>query len=52
MKFETGRIGRQAGGAVVASVQGTMVYSTVCSEREATPLDFTPLRVDYFSRYR
>lgn len=29
-----------------------MVYSTVCSEREPTPVDFTPLRVDYFARYR
>eukprot|EP01038_Epipyxis_sp_PR26KG_P009558 gene9558-12871_t len=51
MSFETGRIGRQASGSVVASYENTMVYSTVCSERESAPVDFTPLRVDYFSRY-
>jgi len=49
MSFETGRIGRQASGAVVASLNETMVYSTVCIEREAKPVDFTPLRVDYFA---
>lgn len=52
MNFETGKMGRQAGGAVVAKTGDTMVYSTVCSERDATPVDFTPLRVDYFARYR
>ena len=30
-----GKIGRQASGAVIASVGKTMVYSTVCLEREA-----------------
>ena len=28
------------------------VYTTVCNEREPTPVDFTPLRVDWFARYR
>lgn len=51
MSFETGKIGRQASGSVVAKVQDTMVYTTVCAEREATPVDFTPLRVDFFARY-
>lgn len=47
-----GKIGRQAAGSVVARTGDTMVYSTVCIEREAQPVDFTPLRVDYFARYR
>jgi len=51
MSFETGKIGRQASGAVVASLNDTMVYSTVCIERDPTPVDFTPLRVDYFARF-
>ena len=52
MSFETGKIGRQASGSVVARMMDTIVYSTVCSEREPTPVDFTPLRVDFFARYR
>ena len=51
MTFETGKIGRQASGSVVAKMKDTMVYTTVCAEREATPVDFTPLRVDFFARY-
>jgi hypothetical protein len=51
MSFETGKVGRQASGAVMARTQDTIVYSTVCSEREPQPVDFTPLRVDWFARY-
>ena len=51
MTFETGKMGRQASGAVVAQVADSMVYSTVCMEREAKEVDFTPLRVDWFARY-
>lgn len=29
----------------------TMVYSTLCFERHTAPMDFAPLRVDYFARY-
>ena len=29
----------------------TIVYSTVCIERDPMPVDFTPLRVDYFAVY-
>ena len=51
--FETGKMGRQAAGAVVARTGDTVVYSTVCIERKdkEVAVDFTPLRVDYFSRY-
>lgn len=51
MKFETGKVGRQASGAVTLQWENTIVYSTVCAERESSPMDFTPLRVDYFARY-
>ena len=51
MSFETGKIGRQASGAVFARTEDTIVYSTVCHEREAQAVDFTPLRVDWFARY-
>ncbi len=51
MSFETGKIGRQASGSVVSRLHNTMVYTTVCMEREPQPVDFTPLRVDYFARY-
>ena len=51
MSFETGKVGRQASGAVMARTEDTIVYSTVCKEREAQPVDFTPLRVDWFARY-
>jgi polyribonucleotide nucleotidyltransferase len=45
-------MGRQASGAVIAKTGKTMVYSTVCCERDYAAVDFTPLRVDYFARYR
>ena len=51
MSFETGKIGRQAGGSVMARTMDTIVYSTVCIERDEKPIDFTPLRVDFFARY-
>ena len=51
MSFETGKIGRQASGAVFAKTEDTIVYSTVCHEREPQAVDFTPLRVDWFARY-
>jgi hypothetical protein len=51
MSFETGKIGRQASGAVVGTYGDSMVYSTACFDREATAVDFTPLRVDWFARF-
>lgn len=52
MSLETGKIGRQADGAVVARSGDTIVYSTACYQKEASAVDFTPLRVDYFARFR
>lgn len=49
--FETGKIGRQAGGAVVGRINDTIVYSTVCADRNIMSVEFAPLKVDFFARY-
>lgn len=46
--LETGRLARQADGAVLASYGGTSVLCTVVAHKEASPdLDFLPLTVHY-----
>jgi polyribonucleotide nucleotidyltransferase len=46
--LETGEIARQASGAVVVSVEGTVVLATVVGAKSAKPgQDFFPLTVDY-----
>lgn len=48
MTIETGRIARQADGAVIVRVGETMVFcSAVASKTTPTSTDFFPLRVDY-----
>ncbi|MCG8562815.1 MAG: polyribonucleotide nucleotidyltransferase [Hyphomicrobiales bacterium] len=48
LKLETGRIARQADGAVVVQYGDTSVLATVVSEHEPKPgLDFFPLTVNY-----
>src|SRR6202040_3431290 len=47
LTFETGKIGRQAHGAVVARYGDTVVLSTACMDSKATDKDFLPLTVDY-----
>jgi len=48
LKLETGKIARQADGAVIASYGETMVLATVVSAKEAKPgQDFFPLTVNY-----
>ena len=47
MTFETGKIARQAHGAVVARYGDTVVLSTACMDSKATDKDFLPLTVDY-----
>jgi polyribonucleotide nucleotidyltransferase len=50
--FETGKIGRQADGAVVGRMGETIILSTACAAPEAAPeADFLPLRVDYQENY-
>lgn len=51
LAFETGKIGRQAGGAVMARDGETVVYSTACIDKDVAPTDFAPLRVDYMERF-
>ena len=47
MTFETGKIARQAHGAVVARYGDTVVLATACMDSKATEKDFLPLTVDY-----
>ncbi|MGE0231518.1 MAG: polyribonucleotide nucleotidyltransferase [Flavobacteriaceae bacterium] len=50
--LETGRIARQADGAVLATYGQTTVLATVVSEREPKPgFDFFPLTVNYQEKY-
>jgi polyribonucleotide nucleotidyltransferase len=47
LTFETGRMARQAHGAVVARYGDTVVLATACMDSKATDKDFLPLTVDY-----
>jgi polyribonucleotide nucleotidyltransferase len=50
--LETGKIAKQANGAVMARYGGSVVNSTVCCSSEPREgLDFVPLSVDYNERY-
>src|SRR5579862_5458107 len=52
LKLETGRVARQADGAVVATYGESVVLATVVSAREPRPdLDFFPLTVNYQEKY-
>ncbi|HEY1042578.1 MAG TPA: polyribonucleotide nucleotidyltransferase [Telluria sp.] len=49
--LETGEIGRQASGAVMVSMDDTVVLATVVARKEAKPgQDFFPLTVDYVEK--
>src|SRR5579862_1112330 len=47
LTFETGKMARQAHGAIVARYGDTVVLSTACMDSKATDKDFLPLTVDY-----
>jgi polyribonucleotide nucleotidyltransferase len=47
LTFETGRMARQAHGAVVCRYGDTVVLATACMDSKATDKDFLPLTVDY-----
>jgi polyribonucleotide nucleotidyltransferase len=50
--LETGRIAKQASGAVFAQYAGTAVIATVCASADAVEgLDYVPLTVDYNEKY-
>ena len=52
LTLETGRIARQAAGAVMATYGKTVVIATVCAAKEAAPdQDFFPLTVNYQEKY-
>ena len=49
--LETGEIARQASGAVVVDIEGTVVLATVVASKSAKPgQDFFPLTVDYIEK--
>jgi polyribonucleotide nucleotidyltransferase len=47
LTFETGKMAKQAHGAVVARYGDTVVLATACMDTHATEKDFLPLTVDY-----
>lgn len=52
LTFETGKIARQANGAVIVRYGETIVFSTACAAPNADPAtDFLPLRVDYQEKF-
>jgi polyribonucleotide nucleotidyltransferase len=52
ISIETGKLARQADGAVVVKSGNTMILATVVSTQEAKEdLDFLPLSVDYQEKF-
>lgn len=50
--LETGKVAKQADGAVELRMGGTMLLATVCTSRDVTPgTDFMPLTVEYKEKY-
>ena len=50
--LETGKLAKQADGAVMATIGNTMVLATVCSAKDAMPgTDFMPLTVEYKEKF-
>ena len=50
--IETGKLAKQADGAVEVRMGGTMLLATVCTARTVTPgTDFMPLTVEYKEKY-
>jgi len=52
LTFETGKVARQASGAVVLTCGETIVFTTACSAPNSDPnADFLPLRIDYQEKF-
>lgn len=52
LKFETGKIARQANGSVMVHCGETVVFASACASATAAEgIDFLPLRVDYQEKY-
>jgi len=50
VSLETGRIAKQAGGAVIARIGDTMMLATVCAGNVLENADFFPLSVEYVAK--
>lgn len=52
IEIETGKLAKQADGAVVVKMGKTMLLATVCCAKEAKPdVDFMPLSVEYKEKF-
>ena len=52
IKLETGKLAKQADGAVMLTCGKTMLLATVCAAKDAVPgTDFMPLQVEYREKY-
>ena len=52
IEIETGKLAKQADGAVVVKMGKTMLLATVCAARDAKPdVDFMPLSVEYKEKF-
>ena len=51
ISIETGKLAKQADGAVVVQMGNAMLLATVVSARKASPVDFLPLTVDYREKF-
>lgn len=52
ISIETGKLAKQADGAVMLRMNNTMLLATVCGAKDAAPgTDFMPLQCDYKEKY-
>ena len=51
ISLETGKLAKQADGSVVVRMGNCMLLATVVSARQASPVDFLPLTVDYREKF-
>ncbi|MDE7378214.1 MAG: polyribonucleotide nucleotidyltransferase [Paraprevotella sp.] len=52
ISIETGKLAKQADGAVMLTMGNTMLLATVCAAKDAVPgTDFMPLQVEYREKY-
>jgi polyribonucleotide nucleotidyltransferase len=52
LKFETGKVARQANGSIMLHCGDTVVFASACAAPTASAeIDFFPLRVDYQEKY-
>lgn len=52
IKIETGKLAKQADGAVTVTMGNTVLLATVCAAKDAAPgVDFMPLQVEYKEKF-